>query len=72
VRLVADRSGSFAGGLLIDVDDGDARTLPRKGLGDALAETRCGPGDQRNFVVETHVVFLSVCCSSEHPCRPRA
>jgi hypothetical protein len=66
-RLVADRSGSFACGLLVDVDDGDARTLPSERLGDALAEARCGAGHQRNFVVETHAVFLSLCCSLAAP-----
>jgi len=53
-RLVADRRGGLARGLLVDVDDGHLRALARECLGDALTKARCGAGDQRNLVVETH------------------
>jgi hypothetical protein len=58
-RLVADRGGGLARGLLVDVDDGHARALARERLGDAVAKARCGAGNQRNLVVETHACLPS-------------
>src|SRR5262249_31616564 len=57
---VADRCRGRARGLPIDIDDGNARAFAREGGGNALAETRCSAGDERNLVVETHATsFLA-------------
>ena len=57
---VADRSCCLPRGGFVDVGERNARALPGKEFGNALAKARGPAGDERNPVVETHGVLPGI------------